>query len=93
VAAVEDGSGASVRALRPTEGRAIIPPSGSSGPPTLGALSGEVAEVGAIHTPRQRYHDEGASVLGPAPFEEERPRGAALSRDDMVREALAEIRG
>jgi hypothetical protein len=55
-------------------------------------VSGEVAEVSAIHTHRQRYQDEAASVLGPAQFEDERQRGAALSRDEMVREALTEIR-
>src|SRR5882672_3228574 len=59
----------------------------------LRTLSGEVAEVGAIHELRQRYEDESASALGPAGLEDERHRGAALSRDEMVREALAEIRG
>jgi hypothetical protein len=51
-----------------------------------------VAEVGAIHTIRQRYEDEAASALGSADLEDERHRGAALSRDEMVREALTEIR-
>jgi hypothetical protein len=35
--------------------------------------------------------DEAASVLGRAELQVERQRGAVLSRDEMVREALAEI--
>jgi tetratricopeptide (TPR) repeat protein len=54
-------------------------------------LSGEVAEGGAIHPLRLRYQEEAESVLGPAQFEEERRRGAALTRDEMVWEALTEI--
>jgi predicted ATPase/class 3 adenylate cyclase len=55
-------------------------------------VSGEVGEVRAVHSRRRRYQDEAASVLGAAQFEDEHRRGAALSRDAMVREALTEIR-
>jgi len=51
----------------------------------LRTICGEVGEVRAVHPHRLRYQDEVASVLGPAAFEEERQRGACLSRDEMVR--------
>jgi non-specific serine/threonine protein kinase len=54
--------------------------------------SGEAAEVGAVHSRRRRYQDEVASVLGPDRFEEQHQRGAALSRDAMVQQALTQIR-
>jgi hypothetical protein len=56
----------------------------------LRTLSGEVAEMGAIHELRQHYEEEAASALGGG-LEAERHRGAALSRDEMVREALADV--
>jgi non-specific serine/threonine protein kinase len=58
---------------------------------SLRDVSGEVAEVRAVHSVRQLYQDEAASILGPARFEDDHQRGTALSRDAMVREALIEI--
>ena len=57
----------------------------------LRAVTGEVGEVRAIYSCRKRYENEAASALGVARFGEERQRGAALSRDGMIREAVTEI--
>ncbi len=54
-------------------------------------LSGEVAEMAAISDLLRHYQDEATAALEPAQFASEWQRGAALSRDEMVREALAEI--
>jgi hypothetical protein len=57
----------------------------------LRTACGEVGDVRAVHPVRQRYQDEAASILEPAAFAEEQQRGARLSRDEMVAEALTEI--
>jgi non-specific serine/threonine protein kinase len=54
-------------------------------------VSGEVAEVRAVHSRRRCYQDQTACVLGAAQLEEERQRGARLSRDEVVWEALTEL--
>jgi hypothetical protein len=58
----------------------------------LRALSGEVADTRTTHPQRLRYQAGAEWALGSARFDDEFRRGATLSRDEMVREALTELR-
>jgi ATP/maltotriose-dependent transcriptional regulator MalT len=58
----------------------------------LRSASGETAEAHSTQARVQRYKDEAATHLGRDAFAEEWRQGSQMSRDEMVVQALAELR-
>lgn len=58
----------------------------------LRSTSGETAEARATHVRAKQYKQQAVFVLGPEGFAEAWRGGSGMSRDEMVAEALAELR-